>query len=180
MHSFWTVAENTAQKHEIWLLVRLAWFLWCPIKTSEGVSVVASKPKIQIGSTKKLQKKGSLFNFSDCMWMSIAFSPFPRHSLTIAPAIMLQFWGYLHWPWLWEGISLIYMKFYFKILGWIMGASCVMAWGQHTISHHTATATANTLTTQYMVRFSHLTVQLPETRLFHTLDKQEGTVKRNI
>lgn len=27
---------------------------------------------------------------------------------------------------------------------------------------HSATATANTLTTQYMVRFSHLTVQLPE------------------
>lgn len=29
------------------------------------------------------------------------------------------------------------------------------------ISCHSATATANTLTTQYMVRFSHLTVQLP-------------------
>lgn len=27
---------------------------------------------------------------------------------------------------------------------------------------HSGTATANTLTTQYMVRFSHLTVQLPE------------------
>lgn len=33
---------------------------------------------------------------------------------------------------------------------------------QFCLSCYSATATANTLTTQYMVRFSHLTVQLPE------------------
>lgn len=33
---------------------------------------------------------------------------------------------------------------------------------QFCLGCHSATATANTLTTQYMVRFSHLTVQLPE------------------
>lgn len=37
--------------------------------------------------------------------------------------------------------------------------SKMMRWTQ---GCHSATATANTLTTQYMVRFSHLTVQLPE------------------
>lgn len=144
MRSFWTVAEHTAQKHEIWLLVRLAWFLWCPIKTS----VVASKPKIQIRSTKNYKKKDSLLTSQiacGCHGSTIAFSPFPRHSLTIAPAIMLQFWGHLHWPWLWEGISLTYMKFYFRIFGWIMCDGVRAAHHQSSYCHGNSKHTDNTV-----------------------------------
>lgn len=61
----------------------------------------------------------------------------------------------------------------------VMGAgSHEMFSVQLSICRHTATATANTLTTQYMVRFSHLTVQLPEMRLFHTLNEQENVVSK--
>lgn len=54
-----------------------------------------------------------------------------------------------------------------------MSACSHMFSEQLSIRRHTVTATANTLTTQYMVRFSHLTVQLPEMKLFHTLNKQK-------
>lgn len=50
--------------------------------------------------------------------------------------------------------SYSYMDFYHRGSSWEQRWSC---WG------HSATATANTLTTQYMVRFSHRTVQLPGT-----------------
>lgn len=63
-----------------------------------------------------------------------------------------------------------------------MGASShmMMFSEQLNICLHTATATANTLTTQYMVRFSHLTVQLPEMRLFHILNKQVNMILKNV
>lgn len=63
------------------------------------------------------------------------------------------------------------MNFYQRVsledpLGHVTTASDMMVFGesrvQLCIGCHSATATANTLTTQYMVRFSHLTVQLPE------------------
>lgn len=113
---------------------------------------------------------------SECDGSPITFSHFLRHSLTIISGIVSQSWGYFCRPCLWEGISLVYMKFYFKTsqrIFWVTGAGShmMMFSEQLSIRRHIATATANTLTTQYMVRFSHLTVQLPEMRLFHTLIK---------
>lgn len=52
---------------------------------------------------------------SGCQGSIITFSLFLGNFLTITPANMSQPWGYLCQPCLWEGMSLVYMKFYFKI-----------------------------------------------------------------
>lgn len=161
----------------MWLLVTPVYFLRCPIKTSEGTSVVASKPKIQTRSTEnnKKKKKNPLFKLLRLRLNVMVAQSHPLISPGIPSPSRYSCEVTSPKP---VGQDKPHLQSYFNILRRIMGASCVMAREQRNISHHTATATTNTLTTQYMVRFSHLTVQLPETRLFHTLDEQEGMIKK--
>lgn len=73
---------------------------------------------------------------------------------------------------LWGDISYTYMNFYQRVTSeGLHGHGAILSTASDTkaVKHsaalcccHRATATANTLTTQYMVRFSHLTVQLPK------------------
>ncbi len=124
--------------------------------------------------------------------MNCDLGPYIATFLSVTPAHLRRPWNHIRQLILkfccsspWGEVSYLYMNFYQREI--IRGSSWSQSSFKPSFRHdgvrresavqldgaccrHRVTATANTLTTQYMVRFSHLTVQLPER------DKQAGEI----